>query len=109
MEIKFSISAIRSVSVLLLHAQAASSGPTSTNLPRGCTFGSVQLLSKRTEISFAKYTGVRKVRNPTRKWESTQQLVTCSRKARPHSGAALIVGDSLMDGIPDPAHLLLKA
>lgn len=33
----------------------------------------------------------------------------CSRKARPHSGAALIVGDSLMDGIPDPAHLLLKA
>jgi len=75
MEIKFSISAIRSVSVLLLHAQAASSGPTSTNLPRGCTFGSVQLLSKRTEISFAKYTGVRKVRNPTRKWESTQQLV----------------------------------
>lgn len=33
----------------------------------------------------------------------------CSRKVQPHSGAALIVGDSLMDGVPDPAHLLLKA
>lgn len=80
------------------------------NPPRGVhPFGSVQLLSKRTEIPFAKYTDIRKVRNPARKMGINTAVSVCSRNVQLHSGAALIVGDSLMDGVPDPAHLLLKA